>query len=88
MILDERPERNPKAPKFKLNMNNAYETFWSMSKAPVKMSKRDSFEKDKSSENKNKKEEWKATHLSDAADNPICFDFEHLIEGDKWGVTF
>ncbi|MCX6305515.1 MAG: hypothetical protein NT040_11155 [Bacteroidetes bacterium] len=54
------------APLFKINMNNAMETFVSMDAAPVLPQE---FKKDKSSERKTDQPRWKATDLSDAVDN-------------------
>ena len=53
-------------PDFKINMNNAMETFVSMDSAPVLPSE---FKKDKSSERREGQPRWKATDLSDAVDN-------------------
>lgn len=57
---------NPNVPAFAINMNNANETYVSMSSAPVLP---DEFKKDKSSERKTDQPRWKATDLSDAVDN-------------------
>lgn len=82
LVLDERKEkRNPKAPYFKLNINNAFQSFYSMSKAPLKLSQTDGYQKDKASEKKLQLDQWKATHLSDAVDNIICYDNLHLVDG-------
>ena len=56
----------PNVPAFKINMNNAMETFVSMNNAPVHPQE---FKKDKSSEKKKDQPRWKATDLSDAVDN-------------------
>ena len=56
----------PQVPAFKINMNNAMETFVSMNNAPVHPQE---FKKDKSSEKKKDQPRWKATDLSDAVDN-------------------
>ena len=72
-ILDESPQRDGRYPKFKINLNNAYRTFYSMSKAMLKKGK-DEFAKDKSSEADKSIEQWQATHLSDCVDMPLCFD--------------
>lgn len=56
----------PSLPMFKINMNNAMETFVSMDSAPILPQE---FKKDKSSERKKDQPRWKATDLSDAADN-------------------
>lgn len=53
-------------PAFKINTNNAMETYVSMDSAPVMPSE---FKKDKSSERKKDQPRWKATDLSDAVDN-------------------
>ena len=56
----------PALPKFRINMNNAMETFVSMDGAPILPQE---FKKDKSSERKRDQPRWKATDLSDATDN-------------------
>jgi hypothetical protein len=56
----------PNLPAFRINMNNAMETFVSMDNAPVLPQE---FKKDKSSERKKDQPRWKATDLSDALDN-------------------
>jgi hypothetical protein len=56
----------PSLPMFKINMNNAMETFVSMDNAPILPQE---FKKDKSSERKKDQPRWKATDLSDATDN-------------------
>lgn len=56
----------PGVPAFRINMNNAMETFFSMDNAPILPQE---FKKDKSSERKKDQPRWKATDLSDAADN-------------------
>lgn len=53
-------------PAFRINMNNAKETFFSMDNAPIIQ---DEFRKDKSSERRSDQPRWKATDLSDAVDN-------------------
>ena len=57
---------NSSVPRFRINMVNAYETFFSMENAPVLP---DEFKKDKRSERNSKEPRWKATDLSDAVDN-------------------
>lgn len=78
-IMDERPTRDKRFPRFKINLNNAFQTFYSMSKAPLKRGK-DEFGKDKKSESDITIPQWQATHLSDCADMPLCFDTFHLID--------
>ena len=80
-VLDERPERDQRFPKYRHNINNAYEAYYSMSKAPIKLSRKDEFEKDKDSERDTNLPQWKATHLSDCVDMPMCYDNVGLIEG-------
>ena len=53
-------------PRFRINMVNAYETFFSMENAPILP---DEIKKDKRSERNTKEPRWKATDLSDAVDN-------------------
>ena len=64
-------------PAFKINMNNAMETFVSMDAAPVLPSE---FKKDKSSERKTDQPRWKATDLSDAVDNLYYWMFFQSLE--------
>lgn len=77
--------RDTKTPKFRMNEATAYETYYSMSKARLKKGER-GLEKDKGSEKSTTLEQWKATHLSDAVDNIICFENLHLI--NKKGSSF
>ncbi len=56
----------PGVPLFRINMNNAQETYVSMDAAPIMPTE---FKKDKSSERKTDQPRWKATDLSDAVDN-------------------
>lgn len=81
-VLDERAKRDARFPKYKHNINNAYESYYSMSKAPVKLSK-DGFEKDKASERDATLDQWKATHLSDCVDMPMCYDNVELLKEGK-----
>ena len=68
---------NDNVPSFKINMNNAMETFVSMSSAPIKPSE---FKKDKSSERRSDQPRWKATDLSDAVDNLYYWIFFQAME--------
>jgi hypothetical protein len=63
-------------PAFKINMNNALETYVSMDNAPALPSE---FKKDKSSERKTDQPRWKATDLSDAVDNLYFWLFDSSI---------
>lgn len=64
-------------PAFAINMNNAMETFVSMDNAPIRP---DEFKKDKSSERRIDQPRWKATDLSDAADNLYYWMFFQSLE--------
>jgi len=66
-------------PSFKINMNNAMETFVSMDAAPILPSE---FKKDKSSERKTDQPRWKATDLSDAVDNLYYWMFYQNMTGN------
>lgn len=68
---------NYNLPVFKINQNNAYETYFSMKNAPVKP---DEIKKDKKSERDLNLPQWKATHLSDAIDNVVYWKLSPLIE--------
>lgn len=81
-ILDERPERDDRFAKFRINSNNAYETLWSMAKARIKVGRKD-FEKDKDDEKNKSIEQWKATHLSDCVDNILGFENEDLLDESR-----
>lgn len=79
-VLDERPgKHNPKWPKARFNIGNAYQTFYSCSKARIKKSSTEEYSKDKGDEKNPNIEQWKTTHLSDAFDMDICFDNLHLL---------
>ena len=69
----------PLLPKFRINMNNAMETFVSMDNAPILPQE---FKKDKSSERKKDQPRWKATDLSDAVDNLYYWVLGSLV-GDQ-----
>jgi hypothetical protein len=64
-------------PSFAINMNNAMETFVSMDNAPIKP---DEFKKDKTSERRKDQPRWKATDLSDAADNLYYWMFSPALD--------
>lgn len=70
----------PHVPRFRINMNNAMETYVSMDGAPVHPSE---FKKDKSSERKTDQPRWKATDLSDAADNLYYWIFSALLNDEE-----
>ena len=63
-------------PAFRINMNNAMETFVSMDNAPVLPQE---FRKDKSSERKKDQPRWKATDLSDAVDNLYYWVLDRMV---------
>lgn len=88
--LDERLSvRDKRYKKLRFNINNAYQTFYSCSKAPVKLSTNDEYTKDKSSEKDKSLDQWKATHLSDALDNIYCTKHLHLVDGYKeWQFVY
>ncbi len=67
-----------RVPSFRINMNNAMETFVSMDAAPIMPSE---FKKDKSSERKTDQPRWKATDLSDAVDNLYYWMFYQNMTG-------
>jgi len=69
----------PTMPAFRINMNNAMETFFSMDNAPILPQE---FKKDKSSERKKDQPRWKATDLSDAADN-LCYWLLSPLTGEQ-----
>jgi hypothetical protein len=79
-ILNEIPgqAREANVPKLRLNETTCYETYFSMSKAEMKRGEK-GMQKDKKSESDKTLEQWKATHLSDALDNIICYENLHLI---------
>ena len=67
-------------PSFKINMNNANETFVSMDAAPILPQE---FKKDKSSERRTDQPRWKATDLSDAVDNLYYWLFFQSVSNDE-----
>ena len=69
----------PNLPAFRINMNNAMETFVSMDNAPILPQE---FKKDKSSERKKDSPRWKATDLSDAVDNLYYWVLDSMV-GDQ-----
>ncbi len=73
MIID-----NGNTPNFRINMNNAKETYVSMDSAPILPSE---YKKDKSAERKTDQPRWKATDLSDAVDNLYYWIFFQTLEG-------
>jgi hypothetical protein len=80
-VLDESPERDKRYPRFRFNRNNADRTIFSMGMAPQK-NENGQIKKDKSSEKNPNIPYEKATHLSDAIDNPICFRFSELYSNN------
>jgi len=70
----------PSLPAFRINLNNAMETFYSMENAPILPQE---FKKDKSSERKKDQPRWKATDLSDAVDNLFYWLLSPLA-GDQY----
>lgn len=87
--LDERSgKRDERFTKARWNLNNAYECFYSCSKAPVKIGMKDEYQKDKSSEKDDTIEQWKATHLSDCADMIYCNDNIHLVDSSISWMTW
>jgi hypothetical protein len=70
-------EDYPNIPAFKINMNNAMETFISMDNAGILPSE---IKKDKSSERRVDQPRWKATDLSDAIDNLYYWILSPLLE--------
>jgi hypothetical protein len=67
-------------PAFKINMNNAMETFMSMDAAPIHPSE---YKKDKSSERRTDQPRWKATDLSDAVDNMYYWMFYQSVTNSE-----
>jgi len=70
----------PGVPTFKINANNAMETYVSMDAAPVMPQE---FKKDKSSERRTDQPRWKATDLSDATDNLYYWLFFQSMSGHE-----
>ena len=70
----------PGVPAFKINANNAMETYVSMDAAPVMPQE---FKKDKSSERRTDQPRWKATDLSDATDNLYYWLFFQSMSGHE-----
>jgi hypothetical protein len=78
-VLYEGKDRDPRFPIFRFNRTNAKKTALSMGLAPAK-DNNGKIQKDKSSEKRKSVAYEKATHLSDAIDNPICFRFKNILE--------
>jgi len=72
----------PGVPAFKINANNAMETYVSMDAAPITPQE---FKKDKSSERRTDQPRWKATDLSDATDNLYYWLFYQSISSSDHG---
>ena len=72
----------PGVPSFKINANNAMETYVSMDAAPITPQE---FKKDKSSERRTDQPRWKATDLSDATDNLYYWLFYQSITSSDHG---
>jgi len=64
-------------PTYRINQNNAHETYVSMDNAPIKS---DEIKKDKKEERNKAIPQWKTTHLSDAVDNVLYWKFSNLID--------
>lgn len=67
------------APQLQINEDNCKETIVSMQDAPMHPNE---FKKDKSSEKSKNIPQWKATHLSDTADNLLYWKFKDQLEGN------
>lgn len=67
------------APVLRMNKENCKETIVSMQEAPMIAAE---FRKDKRSEKNMAIAQWKATHLSDAADNLLYWKFKDMVDGD------
>ena len=65
-------EEFPNVPVLRINQTNCMETIVSMQDAPIKV---DEIKKDKRSERDINLPQWKATHLSDTADNLLYWKF-------------
>jgi len=79
-VLDNKPTRDKRYKKFKINMTNAEEVFISMAGAPTKEGIKTIIQKDKKSEQSNSGvKPQHATHLSDAQDNIVCYDHVHYM---------
>jgi hypothetical protein len=76
-LLYEGADRDRAYPIFRYNRINAERTALSMGNAPLKED-RGVIKKDKSSEKNKKISQEKATHLSDAMDNAVCFPLYSL----------
>jgi hypothetical protein len=76
-------EKNPRLPKFRMNIQNAKELFISMSRAKVKKGDRGDLKKDKSGERVDNKKRELATDLSDALDYGVFVVYNQLSQ--SWG---
>lgn len=80
-------EDHPHLPFLRINQNNAYETYFSMTRAPIDAAE---IKKNKRSERDENLPQWKATHLSDAVDNVVYWKFFQLLQsqGGSYEVEF
>jgi hypothetical protein len=69
---------NPQLPMFKINQNNANETYISMKNTEFKPN---TFKKNKNPESDENLPQWKAGHLGDAVDNLIYWKYAALTLG-------
>jgi len=70
-------EEYPNVPVLRINENNCMETIVSMQEAPIRP---EEIKKDKRSERDLKLPQWKATHLSDTADNLLYWKFYQAFD--------
>lgn len=70
----------PVLPTFKINQNNAYETYVSMKNTELKPN---TFKKNKNPESDENLPQWKAGHLGDAADNLVYWKYKGLTIGSS-----
>jgi hypothetical protein len=71
-------DQHPNLPYFRINQNNANETYISMKNAPIEPHE---IKKDKRSERDDNLAQWKATHLSDAVDNVVYWKLSQRLKG-------
>lgn len=73
-------ETDRRMPRFRINRQNAYTTYISMSRAKKKTDANGAIKKDKSAERVDNPKREFATDLSDAQDNPVFTLYNHLMQ--------
>lgn len=81
-------EENYALPRLRINADNCPNLIISMENAPIKISGKDGFEKDKSSERSLIIKQEQATHLSDTVDYNLYHQFSSLLDYESSASVF